>query len=63
MRIELDLEDDDALALMRWLECAGMTRAVVSVSEQIEVQRKDSDSRSEDANRIEENKGEGQNVR
>lgn len=55
MRIELDLEVDDALALLRWLECAGMTRAVVSLTEQIEAKRMDGDSQAE--NRDRETKG------
>lgn len=55
MRIELELDGDDALALLRWLECAGMTKTVVSVMKQIEEQREDGDSRGENADQSEEN--------
>lgn len=55
MRIELEMDGEDALALLRWLECAGMTKTVVSVMEQIEAQRRSDDSCDEKRVRSDEN--------
>lgn len=57
MRIELEMDGEDALAFVRWLECAGMTKTVVSVMEQIEAQRRSDDSCDENSVRSDEKKG------